>query len=507
MASRFVPLVRLCTVSLLLVPSLAHTQLTSSLEIPGNGVTLSGIGVISGWKCEAEGDITIRLNAGESIPATYGLPRSDTRGVCGNDGNNGFFSYTNWGNLGDGEHTAVVYDNGVEFDRSTFRVVTTGKPFLEGASARVSVPDFPAPGKTTLFEWNQATQHLEMVSVRASDRSIVKFLTGPVAEGKSPGLIAAIIGEAGVRAIGSTGVRKQGSPEKLTINDLLRIGSTTKAMTSTMLATLIEDGTFANGWETTISEVFPELVGEIHSSYSRVTLWQLVSHTSGIAREAQNWLAYAGLEIKEMRYEIMREALANPPAGPIGEYLYSNLGYMVAGAMGEELTGKSWETLMEERLFTPLGMYSAGFGAPNTPNEVDQPWGHERGTGNSWMPSQRESTAFRGPSGTVHVSIADWAKFIQLWFPNSVPKILDRETLNELITPRSGFYAAGWGVAYRSWAGGTALFHGGLHGHFRSLLWVAPNRERAYVAVANSNDDATRDMLDDIIGSLINHSP
>ena len=163
MASRFVSLVRLSIVLGLLVPSLAHAQLTSSLEIPGNGVTLSGIGVISGWKCEAEGDITIRLNAGESIPATYGLPRADTRGVCGNDGNNGFFSYTNWGNLGDGEHTAVVYDNGVEFDRSTFTVATLGEAFVQGASGECTIPNFPSPGESATFAWNQSTQHLELV--------------------------------------------------------------------------------------------------------------------------------------------------------------------------------------------------------------------------------------------------------------------------------------------------------------------------------------------------------
>ena len=510
MASRFVSLVRLCTVSLLLAPSLAHAQLTSTLEIPGNGVTLSGIGVISGWKCEAEGDITIRLNAGESIPATYGLPRADTSGVCGDDGNNGFFSYTNWGNLGDGEHTAVVYDNGVEFGRSTFEVVTTGEEFVRGAAGECTIPDFPAPNETTRFAWNEATQHLEMVSVQAHsfDRSIVRYLTGPVEEGKSPGLIAAIIDEEGVRAIASAGVRKQGSSEKFTINDQVHIGSNTKAMTSTMLATLVEDGTFTDGWETTVSEVFPELRDEIHPDYHVVTLWQLVSHASGVAPNARNWWAHSGLEIKERRYTIMKEALTNPPAGPIGAYLYSNLGYMIAGAMAEKLTGKSWEILMEERLFTPLGMYSAGFGAPGTPNEVDQPWGHSRGAGDSWVPSQIDNPPAIGPAGTVHVSIADWAKFVQLWFPNSVPKILDRDTLNELITPRSGDYVAGWGVF--SLNGDIGIGHDGSNTFWYSRLWVAPNRERAYIAVANSAEsdlDQTVDMIGPIIWSLINHSP
>lgn len=503
-------LLRLCLGLVVLAPSLAHA---AALDIPGRGTTLSGIGVISGWKCEANGDLTIRFNGGDLIPLLYGSERGDVRnaGACP-DLDVGFVAVMNWGELGDGEHTAVAYDNGVEFARSTFTVVTTGAAFRTDLEGEWTIQHFPDPGDTARFVWNTSTQHFELVSVRTRslDRSIGKYLTGPVEEGRSPGLIAAIIDEAGVRAIASAGVRKQGSPEELTINDVVHIGSNTKAMTSAMLATLVEDGTFVDGWETTISDVFPELVGEIHSGYHRVTLWQLVSHTGGIARNARNWWVHAGLEIKARRSAIMKESLANPPAGPIGEYLYSNLGYMVAGAMAEKLTGKGWEALMEERLFTPLGMFSAGFGAPGTPNEVDQPWGHRRGAGASWAPAQLDNAAASGPAGTVHVSIADWAKFIELWFPNSVPNILDRKTLNTLIAPRSGDYAAGWSVVSRSWAAGSALNHSGSNTYWYSLLWVAPNRERAYLAVANSAEpdlDQTHEMLDSIIGSLINHSP
>ena len=433
--------------------------------------------------------------------------------MCGDDGHNGFFSFFNWAILGDGEHTAVAYDNGVAFARSTFTVVTAGEEFVVGARARGRVPDFPSPGELTWFTWNQSTQHLEMAAVqtRSVDESIVKYLTGPVAEGKSPGLIAAIIDGAGVRALAAAGVRRQGSPEKLTGNDLVHIGSNTKAMTSTMLATLVADGTFANGWETTVIQIFPELVGEIHAGYQAVTVWQLISHTGGLARDARRWWAHTELEIQERRYAVLKENLADPPAGPVGAFLYSNLGYMVAGAMAEKLTGKSWETLMEERLFAPLGMASAGFGAPGNLNAVDQPWGHSRATtGASWMPSQLDSAAALGPAGTVHVSIADWAKFIQLWFPDVVPSILDRKTLTTLITPGAEDYAAGWYVASRSWAADRALNHLGSNTYWVTILWVAPNRERAYLAVANSAEpdlDQTEDMLDSIIWSLIDHVP
>ena len=151
-----------------LLPSLAHA---ATLGIPGKGAKLSGVGVISGWKCEAEGDLTVVFNDdGKHIPLLYGTERTDVReaGACG-EANVGFVAIWNWGNLGDGEHTAVAYDNGVEFDRSTFTVTTTGVDFLEGASKELTVEDFPYPGDTIVLEWNQSTQHFEIVDFMGSE--------------------------------------------------------------------------------------------------------------------------------------------------------------------------------------------------------------------------------------------------------------------------------------------------------------------------------------------------
>ena len=150
------------TASLVLLLSPAWA-LADRLEIPGNGVTMSGIGVISGWKCEAEGDITVRFDdEGDHIPTLYEFPRDDTSGSCG-DANNGFVTYFNWAILSDGEHTAVAYDDGVEFARTTFSVATLGEEFVVGAAGECTIPDFPAPGESATFAWNQSTQHLELV--------------------------------------------------------------------------------------------------------------------------------------------------------------------------------------------------------------------------------------------------------------------------------------------------------------------------------------------------------
>lgn len=337
--------------------------------------------------------------------------------------------------------------------------------------------------------------------------SLARFLAKPIRRGVSPGLVAAIVDGRGVRAIAAAGVRKVGHPQPLLTTDAIHIGSNTKAMTATLLAVLVRDGVFAGGWNTTIAEVFPLLRDHIHPDYREVTLWQLVTMTGGVKCDAADWDAHRDADLIDRRYRILRDNLVDPPAAPAGESVYSNLAYVVAGAMAERITGKTWETLMQERLFEPLGMASAGFGPPGAPGEVDQPWGHQRDLDSAdWVPNQLDNAAALGPVGTVHVAIEDWAKFMSLWLDEGPPAILDREGLGRLITPVSGRYAAGWNVESRSWAKGEAITHGGTNTSWYTLLWIAPRIGHAYVAAANSAEaDVSRTLrlLDGIVSKLI----
>jgi len=141
----------------------------ATLGIPTPHTTLSGIGVVSGWKCEA-GELTLRFDGGPPIPLVYGSGRRDVldAGAC-DQAEVGFVTIMNWGELGDGTHTAVVYHDGVEFDRSTFDVVTTGEAFLRGAAGQCVVEDFPAPNENARFIWNQPTQHMELAEVGGAE--------------------------------------------------------------------------------------------------------------------------------------------------------------------------------------------------------------------------------------------------------------------------------------------------------------------------------------------------
>ena len=145
-----------------------HAAQAAILEIPNHDAVVSGISVISGWKCETEGELTISFDGGPLLPLLHGSARADTEPICG-DVRNGFVSIMNWGNLSEGTHTAVVYDNGEEFDRATFDVVTYGTDFLRGAFGQCEALNFPVRGEATTVVWNQSTQHFELDEIRTME--------------------------------------------------------------------------------------------------------------------------------------------------------------------------------------------------------------------------------------------------------------------------------------------------------------------------------------------------
>ena len=130
---------------------------TGMLENPAPGAAVSGIGVISGWTCDAS-RVEIEIDGGSRGSVPYGVDRADTAGACGGKRNNGFGFLTNWSIFPPGTHTLRVLADGVEFARSTFNVTSLGAEFLRGKSASVTVNDFPAIGKSTVLQWQEPMQ-------------------------------------------------------------------------------------------------------------------------------------------------------------------------------------------------------------------------------------------------------------------------------------------------------------------------------------------------------------
>lgn len=133
-----------------------------NVEHPADGGVASGIGVFSGWHCDA-GFVAVVINGGTVRQAAYGTTRNDTRSVCG-DSNNGWALLINFGLLGNGSHTAVAYADGEVIGSTTFTVTNYGVSFLQGANGDFLVNDFPEPGDSAVYTWSESSQNLLLKS-------------------------------------------------------------------------------------------------------------------------------------------------------------------------------------------------------------------------------------------------------------------------------------------------------------------------------------------------------
>jgi len=135
--------------------------LDALLENPSLGSAQSGLGVISGWACEAE-EIVIELN-GRPLRAAYGTEReAAVERRCGHS-DAGFSLLWNWNNLGPGTHTVRALMDGQEFAKTTVRVTTFGVPFRQGLSGTFPIPDFPRPGENKRLRWEQSLQNFVII--------------------------------------------------------------------------------------------------------------------------------------------------------------------------------------------------------------------------------------------------------------------------------------------------------------------------------------------------------
>lgn len=322
---------------------------------------------------------------------------------------------------------------------------------------------------------------------------------------KLPALAAGVVVRGQLRAIGATGLRKEGDPTRVSLEDKFHLGSCTKAMTGTLIAMLIEQGKL--GWDSTIRKVLPDLAARIHPSFRDVPLTLFLWHRSGLKFKWPdgNMSTLPGTIIQQ-RLRFVELLLKDPPeAEPGTKYIYSH-GFTIAAAMAERVTGKSWEVLIVERLFAPLGMSSVGFGAMGTPGKIDQPWQHaqRQGIRTPIEPGPNsDNPAVGGPSGAVHCSIRDWCRFAILHAVGDA-RILNRKSMETLHTaPAGGDYAMGWIVADREWAGGKALNHGGSNTMNQCVIWVAPVRQFAVVVASNDGSQLAGDVCSEVAGTLI----
>jgi CubicO group peptidase (beta-lactamase class C family) len=310
-----------------------------------------------------------------------------------------------------------------------------------------------------------------------------------------PAVAVAVVRNGQVEESAVTGVRCADGSDAAGSNDRFHVGSVGKAMTATLIGKLVEQGVL--NWDTTVGSVLADVA--MRPEYAGVTLEQLLQHRGGIrsytedlAEEGSKRLVAAG-DPTQQRLAFARQLLNEPPVTAPGTVMaYSNAGYSLAALMAERRSGRSWELLMGEHVFGPLGMTGASFGWPLTAERRNQPCGHFDAPPRLRVqkPGEYELGDFLAPAGDIHCTIGDLARFAISHLEGLRGKdgVVKAETVRRLHRPpvsERPAYACGWTVEALP-GGRSKHWHEGSGGTFYAAMMVLPEDDFAVVALANA---------------------
>lgn len=350
------------------------------------------------------------------------------------------------------------------------------------------------------------------VDVSVEPQNLNSMVEGVRAQAGVPAMAAAIVTGKGLVAIGVAGTRQTGGAGgTVGLNEKWHIGSNLKAITAALAAVAVTEGKIS--WSTTVEEAFPEHAATMKAQYKAVKLEDLLANRAGIRNDPPG-AAYSGATARQQRESLVAWALNANPIGPVGGYFYSNMSFVIAGAMIERALGGDYEALVASKLGQPLGVTTLGWG----PVPAGNPIAHYRAA-NSWIPcaaANCDNPPGLSAAGRAHISIGDWAKIISelLRADAGRSELISAANGRKLFTgltpvpSSSDQYALGWMMTTRPWANGRTASHDGSNTMNHSVAWLGLGPEVAFLATTNAGDaegGSSWMALDNVIVAMLNN--
>jgi len=390
----------------------------------------------------------------------------------------------------------------------TFKITgIPGEPIFEGTfiDKKKITGDFTQNEKTFPFTLTkkQSPELLAKKSLSKLDDIIKKALESF----NLPGVSISIV--KGNEIIYSKGFGYRNLEDKLpmTPDTLMAIGSTTKAFTTFVLGTMVDNGLVE--WDGPVDNYIPWFKMNDPMVSQRIMLRDLITHCSGLPRHDLTWYNNK----KATREDLVRKiAHLKLNKDLREEFQYNNLMFLTAGYLIEKVTGKSWEENVKQRIFDPLNMERTNFSVLESQKDSNYALPYRENK------QKIEKIPFRnittvGPAGSINSSTKELANWMIVHLNNGKfkdKKIISSSSLDYIHTPyivtgrsstkpeiSSSDYGLGWFIdTYRSH---KRVSHGGNIDGFSALITLFPGKNLGIAVLTNKNGTP-------IPGILTNHA-
>jgi CubicO group peptidase (beta-lactamase class C family) len=379
---------------------------------------------------------------------------------------------------------------------------------LEAGGARLAGP-FAQGGQSFTFFLERKGDPAD--GAKESLAGFDAWATKALADFEVPGMGLAVVRAGKVVAAKGYGFRDLEKTKPVTGKTLFAIGSSSKAFTTLTMGTLVDEGKLE--WDLPLRKWLPSFALADRSAGDRLTPRDLVTHRSGLPRHDRLWY-----NTSATRAEMVGRIPFLPANADLREkFQYNNLMFLTAGYLVEQLTGKSWEESVRERVFLPLGMTASNFSVDDMQKADDFAWPHEE------RKEKLQRIPFRnitnvGPAGAINSNAEDLAKWLLFHLGNGKvgeKQVVRKETLDELHRPvmatgepverpeiSSPSYALGWFVD--SYRGHRRVHHGGAIDGFITMVAFFPDDDLGVAITVNAASAlpgiATNTLADKLLG-------
>ena len=309
-----------------------------------------------------------------------------------------------------------------------------------------------------------------------------------------PGLSIGIVVDGYVIAAKGYGMRDLERNLPMTPDTIVGIGSCTKAFSTFATGVAVEEGLMS--WDQPVADLLPDFRLSSQYATNNVTIRDLVTHHSGMARHAYMWY-----NSKCSRQELLKRLRYLDAACDIRErFVYGDLMYMIAGMALERAAQKPWEEVIAEKILNPLEMKRTNFSAADSKKDEDHAIPYvERNGAMRRMPFRDFSLI--GAGGSMNSTINDmtaWLKMLLAQGVYSEKVLISVAGLQEMFAAQSivsGYaerkdlllnaYGLGWGI--HSYRGHYHVSHDGGVDGFTSVVGLLPYDGIGIVILANKN--------------------
>ena len=337
---------------------------------------------------------------------------------------------------------------------------------------------------------------------------------------ETPGAAVALVEGGRTVLARGYGVRRLGASGVVDDATAFPIASLTKAFTTASIALLVEEGRL--GWDDKVADRLPGF--GLHDAFAsqEMTVLDLLVHRSGLGAGEGDllWFPYTTLTRAEI---VARLRYLKPVSGFRYGFAYDNVLYIAAGELLAAVAGKPWESFVQERLLTPLGM---GDSAPVSRllHSADRAIGHGRidgpvrGLGPMRVLPDTTFPEVTAPAGGIWSSARDMARWLTVQLAQGVlpggKRLWSEDSAARMWTPLAvagaspfasddvtdpHFVLSGPGWLMLDYRGTPVVMHAGSFPGGVSHLVLVPSRNFGFSIMLNSEEETCQEMLANVL--------